>query len=105
MYAFNPEILKEVKSWQRQMLRRPGFLNRLSKKAQDKINSWIPEKVHVAVTTAIKQMVRGVLFGSQYTTAEPLLNVDMETRERIIEDRIRFYRTTAAVEGGITGAG
>lgn len=32
------------------MLRRPSFFNNLSKKAQDKVNSWIPEKVHNAVT-------------------------------------------------------
>ena len=50
-------------------------------------------------------MVRGVLFGSKYTTADPLRNINLETREARVEEKIKFYRTTAAVEGGITGAG
>ncbi|HET7897055.1 MAG TPA: EcsC family protein, partial [Flavisolibacter sp.] len=47
--------------WQKKMQRKPSLLNRLSKKTQEKINSYIPEKVHNAVTVAIKQMIRGVL--------------------------------------------
>ena len=105
MNKYVQQILPELKAWQREMLRRPSFFNMLSKKTQDKINSWIPEKVHQAVTSAIKQMIRGVLFGAKYTTADPVRNLELELREARIEERIKFYRTTAAVEGGITGAG
>jgi len=105
MNNYQKQVLAELKTWQTQMLRRPSFFNMLSKKAQDKINSWIPEKVHSAVTTAIKQMIRGVLFGAKYTTADPVRNLEFQAREMRIEERIKFYRTTAAVEGGITGAG
>src|ERR1700712_2898324 len=87
------------------MLRRPSFLNSLSKKVQTKINTWIPEKIHKAITQTIKQMIRGVLFGAKYTTAKPLEGVSPEARELAVKQRIQFYRTTAAVEGGITGAG
>jgi hypothetical protein len=102
-YSQNAE--SELKAWQKQMLRRPGFFNKLSKKAQDKINSWIPEKVHNAITVTIKQMIRGVLFGAKFTTAQPLRGVGLQARELTVEEKIKFYRTTAAVEGGITGAG
>jgi hypothetical protein len=105
MNNYQRQVLAELKTWQKQMLRRPSFFNMLSKKTQDKINSWIPEKVHKAVTTAIKQMIRGVLFGAKYTTADPIRNLELQAREIRIEERIKFYRTTAAVEGGITGAG
>jgi len=105
MTIYQRQVLTELKAWQKQMLRRPSFLNMLSKKAQDKVNSWIPEKVHKAVTTTIKQMIRGVLFGAKYTTADPVRNLELEVREARIDERIKFYRTTAAVEGGITGAG
>ena len=104
-FSYKRHVESELRIWQKQMLRRPSFFNNLSKKAQDKINSWIPEKVHTAVTTAIKQMIRGVLFGAKYTTADPIRNLDLEVREARIDERIKFYRTTAAVEGGITGAG
>jgi hypothetical protein len=104
-FSYKRHVESELRIWQKQMQRRPSFFNNLSKKAQDKINSWIPEKVHTAVTTAIKQMIRGVLFGAKYTTADPIRNLDLEVREARIDERIKFYRTTAAVEGGITGAG
>ena len=81
------------------------FLNNLSKKIQTKINTWIPEKIHNAITVAIKQMVRGVLFGAKFTTANPLNDASLHTRELAVEQRIEFYKKTAAVEGGITGAG
>lgn len=95
----------ELKIWQFNMLRNPGILSRLSKKAQDKINSYIPEKVHHAITTVIKQMIRGVLFGAEYTTAAPLQNIGLFEREAIVKEKIAFYRSTAAIEGGVTGAG
>ncbi|MEO5893632.1 MAG: EcsC family protein [Ferruginibacter sp.] len=94
-----------LKTWQKKMLRRPSMLNSLSKKIQVKINNWIPEKVHKAITATIKQMIRGVLFGAKYTTSEPLLNETLQSREEAVQRKIDRYRTTAAVEGGITGAG
>ncbi|MET0637578.1 MAG: EcsC family protein [Chitinophagaceae bacterium] len=105
MDSYDYLVLPEVEKWQRQMLHKPSFLNRLSRKAQGKINSWIPEKVHAGVTYAIKQMVTAVLFGARYTTSAPLRDQDLKARELLVEEKIRLYRNTAAVEGGITGAG
>ena len=96
---------QELKAWQQKMLRRPSLLNKLSKKMQTKVNSWIPEKVHRAITATIKQMVRGVLFGAKHTTAHPLENTSLQLREEAVQKKIDVYRKTAAVEGGITGAG
>lgn len=105
MEYYQQKAEKELKAWQKRMLRRPSLLNDLSKKIQTKINTWIPEKVHKAITATIKQMIRGVLFGAKYTTAKPLKNNSLEARELAVQQRVEFYRTTAAVEGGITGAG
>ena len=95
----------ELRAWQNQMQKKPTLLNKFSKKVQTKINSWIPEKVHKAVTTAIKQMIRGVLFGARHTTGQPLKDVSFEKREELAIKKIDVYRKTAAIEGGITGAG
>ena len=105
MDAYSQFITEEVTTWQQKMLKRPSFFNNLSKKVQTKINTWIPEKVHNAITVAIKQMIRGVLFGATHTTTAPLLNAGMQEREEAVQKKIDFYRKTAAVEGGITGAG
>lgn len=69
------------------------------------MNTWIPEKVHSAITATIKQMIRGVLFGAKYTTPGALVNTSLQVREEVIQKKIEWYRKTAAVEGGITGAG
>ena len=96
---------EELIAWQKEMLRRPGLLNNLSKKIQTKINTWIPEKIHKAITVAIKQMIRGVLLGAKYTTSDPLQTNSLQEREEAVQKKIDWYRNTAAVEGGITGAG
>lgn len=105
MNAYEHVAYKELTAWQKQMLRRPGLLNNLSKKIQTKINTWIPEKVHKAITVTIKQMIRGVLLGAKYTTSEPLQTNSLQVREEAVQKKIDWYRNTAAVEGGITGAG
>ncbi len=99
------EITPELKTWQKAMLRKPSLFNALSKKMQTKINSWIPEKIHKAVTTALKQMIKGVLFGARHTTRQPLVEMSLRGREHMVYKKIDTYRDTAAIEGGITGAG
>ena len=99
MDQYQQQVFSELTVWQKQMLRNPSLLNKLSKKVQTKMNTWIPEKIHKAITTAMKQMIRGVLFGATHTTAKPLYNQSLPDREIAVQKRIEFYRTTAAVEG------
>lgn len=96
---------REMSIWRKAMLRKPGYFNRLSKNLQDRINKIIPEKVHYAITLAIKQMFRVVLFGSKITTSNPRMEGSLELRETIVLEKVKFYKHTAAAEGGITGAG
>ncbi len=103
--SYDAFAIRELKMWQKKMLQRPSLFDNLSKKLQNKFNSWIPEKVHRGITVTIKQMVRGVLFGSKFITSRPLLNATLPTREEAVRKKINIYRKTAAVEGGITGAG
>ena len=105
MDPYQQQIRSELTLWQKEMLRRPGIINKLSKGMQTKINSWIPEKVHKAITATIKQMIRGVLFGATHTTAKPAVGQSLQALEAAVEQKIEKYKTTAAVEGGITGAG
>jgi hypothetical protein len=105
MDTYQKNVLVQLSAWQKKMLRRPSLFNNLSKKLQAKINDWIPEKIHQVITTTIKQMIRAVLFGAKYTTANPLLDKSLELRETAIRERIKNYKNTAAIEGGLTGAG
>jgi hypothetical protein len=50
-------------------------------------------------------MIRAVLYGATITTVDHPSEEILELREETVLRRIEFYRKTAAVEGGITGAG
>lgn len=97
--------LDELRRWQTEMQAPPGILSEATRGIQRKLNSYIPEKVHAAVTKVIEQMTRAVLTGSNYVTAPPLVGATLPERERRVAERIEFFRKTAAAEGGITGAG
>ena len=102
---YEETVQKELRSWQKKMLRHPSLLDKLSKRMQVKMNSYIPEKVHKAITGAIKQMVRGVLFGAGVITKDqPPATSLLDAEEQVLR-RIKFYRNAAAAEGGVTGAG
>ena len=105
MDHYAEELSTGLKTWQKAMLRRPSLFNALSKKMQTKINSWIPEKVHNAITAVLKQMIKAVLFGAKHTTNHPLQDMSLRGREHLVYKKIDTYRDTAAIEGGITGAG
>lgn len=105
MDDYQEQIRSELLDWQKQMLQQPTLVNRLSKAVQVKINTWIPEKVHQAITTTIKQMIRGVLFGATHTSAKSFTFASFQECEAAILQKIETYRNTAALEGGITGAG
>lgn len=105
MQSYEQNIRAELTRWQHQMLRKPGLLNRVTRRVQTQVNSLIPEKAHQLITTTIKQMIRAVLFGAEMTTPPALKGVSLAHREMLADERISFYRTTAAAEGGITGAG
>ena len=95
----------ELLAWQQKMQRPPSFLNNFARRVQVRLNAFLPERVHKAITGAIKQMVRGVLFGSKHTTSKPLADASLTKRETEVRARIRDYRTIATAEGAVTGAG
>lgn len=105
MNMYELTMQHELATWKKKMQRSPSFFGGMAKKVQTRINRIIPEKIHQGVTIAIKQMTRAVIFGSGFTTARPLAQVSLEEREQKVKQRIRFYKTTAATEGAITGAG
>lgn len=103
--TYEETIQSELDAWKRRMGRRPSFTNRMTHAFQMRINRAIPEKIHSVLTTAIKQMVRAVCFGAEFTAPKPTRDLPLEEREQKARARITFYRNTAAAEGAVTGAG
>ena len=98
MDRYQKDVFAQLLVWQKMMIRRPSILNNLAKKFQTKVNTWIPEKVHKAITGTIKQMIRGVLFGARYTTSKPLENISFELREIAVMEKIniKFIKSMTA---------
>jgi hypothetical protein len=105
MTLYETHIGAELALWQSKMQKPPSFTNQLAKRFQNRINRAIPEKIHQAITLAIKQMTRTVFFGAGFTTRPPVKPESLQSCEVRVLERIRFYRNTAAAEGAITGAG
>lgn len=82
-----------------------GLMGRIANGVQGKINSWIPEKIHQAISAAVENMVKAVLFGSEWIKPSPDETMSLYQRERKIRNQIKWYRNAASVEGGLTGAG
>ena len=103
--SYEKKALKDLKVWQRDMLKSPGVFNGLAKRVQVRINNLIPEKIHQGITKVIKQMIRGVLFGAEFTSSSNAVAQTLAEQEILVAEKINFYRKTAAIEGGVTGAG
>jgi uncharacterized protein (DUF697 family) len=105
MDAYQDKIHFELSAWQHKMTRSPSVVDMFSKRVQDKMNSFIPEKVHRAITVTIEKMFKGVLFGAKYTSGKMLEAGSLVLREAYIKQQIQFYQKTASAEGALTGAG
>lgn len=103
--AYEAAALAELRAWEARMTKPPGPWDRATRNMQDSINRIIPEKVHQAVTATLEQVTRGILTGSTWTTAQPLLLATLAEREDKVRKAIQNYRAVAAAEGGVAGAG
>lgn len=105
MLLYEEIAFYEMNAWLQKVKKNPSLINRMTSGLQHKINTIIPEKVHKAVTFAIEKMVKGVLFGSGFINTKLPSDISFEKREKKIKDRIKWYKSTASVEGAVTGAG
>lgn len=106
MDSYNQKARIELEFWKREMMQKPSFLNKVTNRVQKKINSYIPDKVHKGITSAMKAMIKTVLYGSMHTTTStPPKEMSLMHRESLVLQKIDGYCKTGAAEGGITGAG
>lgn len=105
MNKYEYHVLLELDKWKLKMIKKPSLTNQLTRSIQHRVNDMIPEKIHQFLTASIKQMVRGVISGAKFTTSPKSPYADLETLENKVRERIKFYRSGAAIEGAVTGAG
>lgn len=99
-------VQKELTQWEKDVLKKSSLMNRMSKRAQIKMNEFIPEKMHTFIAESTKGMVKATLVGSNITTGKPLdVNTNLHTRDELFRQKLTNYRKTAVIEGVGTGAG
>ncbi len=105
-YQYEHIIKSELLLWQLKMQRKPSIMNKMAKGVQTRANRLIPEKAHQIITQAIKQVTQTAMSGAGLITPRMIISdADLESKEAKILERIRFYRSTAAAEGAVTGYG
>ena len=94
-----------VAAWRARQLKGTGLWDRTTRGAQVRINRAIPERVHAIVTAGVEAMTGGIMTGSDLLKVRPLADGSLAAREVRARQKIKRYRNTAGVEGGVTGAG
>ncbi|AGK52555.1 EcsC family protein [Bacillus sp. 1NLA3E] len=106
MNEYELKAYGEVREWKRKLSKRSSVLNRITKKAQMRMNEIIPEKAHQIITDSIKNLVKATLVGSDFmtkkgkTTGFSLFEMDEQMNRKL-----ETFRKTAMLEGAGTGAG
>jgi hypothetical protein len=99
-------IQEEIFHWRKKVLQKSTKLGRLSKQAQTKLNSLLPEKAHTVITESIKKVVQATLVGSDFTTnPKDVSTLSLMEKEKLILEKLTIFKRTAAIEGAGTGAG
>lgn len=84
------QVKTELKRWEQELLKPPGFLQRTSKKNLSvKVNNLIPAIVHAAITASVKGIVKSALAGAEYLPKKKEVAVGLFLQER---DAIDFRK-------------
>jgi len=103
---YEQKIQKEVADWEQTLFKPPGWLEKTSKSIGNRINHWIPPKVHNIITTTIRSIVRTALFGAEYTPSRPVqIKQKLESSDQEAKELFALYQKIAVAEGAGTGAG
>ncbi|SDH56228.1 EcsC protein family protein [Alteribacillus persepolensis] len=106
MDTYEQKAYEEVQVWLRKLQKPSSMPQTLTKNVQTRMNQFVPKKFHTMMGQAVKQMVEGVLSGSQYlpNKKEQPAQTLKEADERM-EALISVFQKGAAAEGAGTGAG
>jgi hypothetical protein len=102
---YEDKIRFELSVWERRLTEPPGLLERASRGISTRINRLIPEKVHQAITAAVKTIVRTTLWGAEYTPKRKVLIASLQEADEEALKVLSLYQKIAAAEGAGTGAG
>lgn len=99
------QVKAELAAWERQLLKPNKGFEHLSKQLSRKVNSYIPQKVHDTITSAIKGMIHTIRTGVRFTPKGDLeRGKNLQQMDRLADQRITKWTQWATAEGAGTGA-
>lgn len=103
---YEEQTIKKLLMWERKFNKPEGVLEKASRSVSARINTVIPDKVHDALTSAVKGIVQTTLFTMDYIPKnEPLRGASLADSDIRAEELLSLYKKIAAAEGAGTGAG
>ncbi|MCL6459671.1 MAG: EcsC family protein [Gorillibacterium sp.] len=100
------KIGPKIAEWEQKMFRKPGLLEKTSKKLNKQMNRLIPDKLQTVITATVKGLVKATLFEADYTPKRKVEDkLTLEEADEMARELLGTYRRIAAVEGAATGAG
>ena len=102
---YEDKVSIELSVWEQRFTEAPGWLESTWNRIGNRINQWIPAKVHSAIAAGVKTIVRTALFGAEYTPNREVLRCSLEEADHTARKTIALYQKIAAAEGAGTGAG
>lgn len=93
-------VTKELKSWEKQMMKRPRLANRASKAVQVRLQKLIPQKAQDIITASVKTMIKTMMTGSGVlTTTEAASNPTLAESDYLVEQKYAAYHKAAVAQG------
>lgn len=90
---YEHKIRRELADWEQKMFKAPGWLEKTSKTIGNRINHFIPPKVHDIITTTIRSIVRTALFGAEYTPSRSVkYSPDLESADQEAKELFALYQ-------------
>lgn len=103
---YEEQKIDEWFEWERKMRKKPSFLEKQSRNFSGRINQMIPEKIHDAITAAVKGIIHTALFGVSFLPNGPVLKqISLQERDRLASELTDKYKKLASAEGAGTGLG
>ncbi|WP_240376441.1 EcsC family protein [Bacillus piscicola] len=106
MEAYEQKAYEEVQVWLRKMEKRASMSQAFAKSMQTKMNRLVPTQIHSALGQAVRQMINGVLNGSDYLPTKKQTEAkSLQEADGRLENLVTVFQKGAAAEGAGTGAG
>lgn len=103
--SYEASMNAQLLLWEKKTLKQQGIIERTAKRFGEKVNAMIPQKVHDAITAAVRTIVRTSLFGAEYTPRRDVEYAPLHKSDETAAKLISAYQKVAAAEGAGTGAG